>query len=101
VNQTLVVATAFILGFTFILVPTWIVFETNEPGKLGSALSQFARAEDLTLPLLDYPEKDTYKVTSKEVEALGISFAVASIVYLLFKRKTTRTDLPWLPTRSC
>ena len=99
-NQALVVATGVILGFTFIFIPTWIVFETNEPGKFGSALWQFARAEDLTLPLIDYPEKDPPQVTSKEVEALGISFVVASVIYILFKRKTSRTPLPWLPTRS-
>ena len=100
-KQALVVASGIILGITFIFIPTWIIFETNEPGKLRSVFSQIAGAEDLTLPLIDYPEKDSPKVTAKEVEALGISFVAASVIYILFKRKTSKTPTLWLPTRSC
>jgi len=101
VNRALVyVITAVVLGLAMTLVPTWLFLASadqhGKPGIRGASL-QF-RSEDLIPPLLK-EQNNNGSVSSKEVEVLGISFIVASIVYIAFKRKMPRRDYIWPPMR--
>ena len=88
-------ATAIALGLATIVGPTMFLVGTSQQGDLVQALASFARAEN-TLPLLDYSEQNHVEaVSSREVAVLGISFAVASVAYILFRRKIPRRDHTW------
>jgi len=88
-------ATAIALGLATIIGPTMFLVGTSQQGDLVQALASFARAEK-TPPLLDYSEQNHVEtVSSREVTILGISFVVASVAYLLLRRKIPRRDYIW------
>jgi hypothetical protein len=101
VNRALVyVITAIVLGLAMTLVPTWLFLvnadQHGKPGMWGASL-QF-RSEASIPPLLK-EQNNNGTVSSKEMEVLSISFIVASIVYIAFKRKIPRRDYIWPPMR--
>lgn len=94
------VVTAIILGLVMTLVPTWLfLVKEGQQEKLEEVFAHFS-SEGLRPPFLDYSEQNHVEAIShREVEILGVSFVVASIVYILFKRKTPRHDYIWSPIR--
>ncbi|MFQ6068097.1 MAG: hypothetical protein ACE5KD_00985 [Candidatus Bathyarchaeia archaeon] len=85
------ITAAIVLGLVMTLIPTWFfVVKANRDEKLG------ARTSAWKLPLLDYSEQNRIEtVSSRDVEILSISFIVASIVYVLFKRRIHKHDYIW------
>lgn len=92
-NKTLAyVVIAIILGLAMTLTPTWLFFAKAD--QRGERREGWWSVQ--TLP--DYSGQNHVEtVSSKEVEVLGISFVVASIVYFLFKRKTPTRIYTWHP----
>jgi len=96
-NKTIAyIVTAIILGLVMTLVPTWLfLVKADQQEKLAEVLAHFSR-RDLRPPFLGYSEQNHVETVSpREVEILGVSFIVASIVYILFKRKTPKHDYTW------
>lgn len=102
-NRTLLyVIIAITLGLAMTLVPTSLfLVKADQYEKLTEAFAGLTGAENLRLPLLDYSENHVETVSPREVEILGVSFVVALIVYVLFKRETPRHDYIWPPIRPC
>lgn len=81
------------LGLTMIVIPTLLFVKAGEDNNLAVVLQRTWHAESLSRQFLDYSDKDSMKqVSSKEVGTLGISFIVASAIYILSKRRRPRTD---------
>jgi hypothetical protein len=100
VNKSAVyVATAIVLGLAMTLVPAlFFVMCADEYGK-DAQYSYSVRGENLP-PLLESTEHNHIKtVSSEEVEILAFSLVIASIVYVLFKRKTSKYEHVWPPFR--
>lgn len=93
----LYVVIAIALGLAMTLIPTSLFLVKAD--QYGKIIPRFARIEDFVPPLLDSEQNHVETVSPREVEVLGISFVVASIVYVLFKRKTPRHDYTWPPMR--
>ena len=75
---------ALFLGLLLILVPTW--FFLVKADEQGTHTMVFTRQ----LPLIDYAERNHIETLSfKEVEVLGISFVIALVVFVLFKRRSS------------
>lgn len=86
----LYVALAFTLGLAMIVIPTWFLIAGADQN--GKPDVNFA----WQIPLLEYPERDYIDaVSSRELEFLSISFFIALAVYVLFRRKTPRSDFAW------
>ena len=99
-SKAVAVVIGIALGLVSILAPTWILVEATQLGRIPGILSGFSWPEDLRLPLIDYSDRNhVERVTAREVKVLGISFVVASVMYVLFRRKVPRPDYAWLPTR--
>jgi hypothetical protein len=100
VNKALgYVAVAVILGLSLILVPTYLfLVKAGDQGFFSGQGSLAAR-----LPLIGQSEYSDHveKVSATDLEVLGVSFVIASVVYILFKRKTPRHDYMWPLSRSC
>jgi hypothetical protein len=100
VNKALwYVVVAVILGLALILVPTYLfLVKAVDQGSSSGQRSLAAR-----LPLIGQSEYSDHveKVSAKELEVLGVSFVVASVVYILFKRRTPRRNYMWPLLRSC
>ena len=85
---------ALFLGLLLILVPTW--FFLVKADEQGTHTMVFTRQ----LPLIDYAERNHIETLSfKEVEVLGISFVIALVVFVLFKRRSSNDYYPWPPPR--
>jgi hypothetical protein len=80
-------AVAVVLGLFVILVPLVTFAETTTENDYAMPQTLNKRLERLEGYVADEP-----KCSSSDVEALAFSFVVASVVYLLFKRKTFRDD---------
>jgi hypothetical protein len=100
VNKALgYVVVAVILGLALILVPTYLfLVQASDLGSFSGRGSFGAK-----LPLIGQSEYSNHveKVSAKELEVLGVSFVIASVVYILFKRKTPRYNYMWPLSRSC
>ncbi len=85
VNRMLVyVASAVALGVAFTLVPLVAFAQIRFYGQPSlEALSRSMREIE------DSGSYLTSRVTAAEVEALGASFAIAAVAYVLLKRKTS------------
>lgn len=85
-NKTLVYATlAVMLGLVSVLIPTW-VFLT---GTVSQENISYVRSEAAIPPLFEFPEKNHVETVSPKIFGVfGTSLMAASIVYVLFKRKT-------------
>jgi len=93
----LYVATAIILGLALTLIPTWLIVRADQYDKHFWGFAQFRGAEEIP-PFLYYSEQNNVETVSpREVEVLGISFVVALVVYIAFKRRTPRHDYIWPP----
>ena len=92
------VVVAVVLGLALILVPTYLflVQASDQVPSFGQG-SFGAR-----FPLIERSEYANHveKVSAKELEVLGTSFVIASVVYILFKRKTPRHNYMWPLSRS-
>ena len=95
------VATAIILGLVTTLLPTCLfLVNADQQEKLAEAFARSLSGKDFRLPLLDYSEQNHVgAISAREVEILSISFVVASIVYILFKRKTPKRVHIWPSVR--
>lgn len=94
-NKALVYITAaLILGLAMTLLPTWFLLaRADQQEKSAQILAQH-------IPFLENTEQNHVETVSpREVEALGISFVAASVIYILFKRRTPRRDYVWPPIR--
>lgn len=94
-NKALVyVAIAIILGLATVLIPTsFFLVKADQYGRIVLLFSSTGKSIP---PLLEYSEENHVGITSsKELEILGIGFVVASIVYVLFKRKIPEHDHGW------
>ncbi len=90
---------AVILGLALILVPTWL-FITRTAPSTTDALS-FRDTRELIPPFLTSEgQSHVEAVSSKEAEALGISVAVALVIYVLIKPRTARPSNVWPRFRS-
>lgn len=86
----LYVVIAIALGLVMTLIPTYLFLVKAD--QYGKIIPRFASIEDFVPPLLDSEQNHVETVSPREMEILGISFVVASIVYVLFKRRTSRHD---------
>ncbi|UCE96151.1 MAG: hypothetical protein JSV51_00645 [Candidatus Bathyarchaeota archaeon] len=93
---------AIILGLLMTLIPTFFFLaNADQYGNLAEVLGRFSNAENLRLPLLDYPEQVHQETVSiKEVNIFGISFVISLIIYVLYKRRASKTDYVWPPVHS-
>jgi hypothetical protein len=89
----LYIVIAIVLGLAMTLVPTSLFLVNAD--RYRKAMPCFAGIEDFVPPLLDLEQNHVETVSPREVEILGVSFVVASIVYVLFKRKTQSHDYIW------
>ncbi|MDH5634959.1 MAG: hypothetical protein OEY30_03930 [Candidatus Bathyarchaeota archaeon] len=92
------VVVAVVLGLALIIVPTYLfLVQASDQGSFSGQDSFSAR-----FPLIERSEYSNHveKVSAKELEVLGVSFVIASVVYVLFKRKTPRHDYMWPLLRS-
>ncbi len=89
----LYIAIAIVLGLLMTLIPTWLfLVEADEQGKLTETFGR-------RLPFLGPSERNHVEpISTRDVETLGISFIIASIIYVLFRRKTPRRNYIWPPT---
>ncbi|UCH32073.1 MAG: hypothetical protein JSV05_01375 [Candidatus Bathyarchaeota archaeon] len=94
-NKTLsYVILALLLGLTMILGPTWFFLVRADQNEISIMI--FTRQ----LPLIDYTEQNHIETISfKEAEVLSISFVVALVVFILFKRRSPDGHYSWLPPR--
>lgn len=91
---------AIILGLAMILIPTVLFVGVSEHGNLVETLQQITRAAGLSQQFLDYSDQSRVEpVSSEEVNVLGISFAVASVIYILSKRRRSRQSRMLPPIR--
>ena len=92
------VVIAVVLGLALILVPTYLfLVQASDQGSFSGQDLLAAK-----LPLIERSEYSNHveKVSAKELEVLGVSFVIASVVYILFKRKTPRHNYMWPLSRS-
>jgi len=99
VNKALgYVVVAVFLGLALTLIPTYffLVQASDQVPSFGQ------NSFGAKLPLIERSEYANHveKVSAKELEVLGISFVIASGVYILFKRKTPRHNYLWPLSRS-
>ena len=100
-SKAVAVVVGIVLGLVSILAPTWILVKATQLGRLPGILSGVSWPEDLSVPLLEYSDRNHAEaVTAREVEVLGISFVAASVMYLVFRRRVPRRSYPWLPTHA-
>jgi hypothetical protein len=93
VNKALgYVVVAVILGLALILVPTYLFLVQASDLGYFSGQGSFGQSEY---------SNHVEKVSARELEVLGVSFVIASVVYILFKRKTPRHNYMWPLSRSC
>jgi len=99
VNKALrYIAVAVTLGLALILVPTYL-YLVQASGQHSFSSPDLSAAR---LPLIGQSEHVNHveRVSARELEVLGMSFVIASVVYLLFKRKPPRHDYLWPLPRS-
>jgi hypothetical protein len=89
VRKTLIYfAAAVVLGLAFMLVPLITLAETmtqdhpSFPESLGMLPDSLRKLAEVESPPRDRPRSSTF-----DVEVLGVSFIVALIAYVLFKRR--------------
>lgn len=92
------VVVAVVLGLALILVPTYLFLVQASDQVPFSGQGSFGAR----FPLIERSEYANHveKVSAKELEVLGTSFVIASVVYILFKRKTPRHNYMWPLSRS-
>ncbi len=78
-------AIAITLGLAIILVPTWFFIHLDQQGQF---MNLYVTERSATPPWLYSQDNNIQPISPVDMEILGISFVVASIVYILFKRKT-------------
>ncbi len=81
---------AVVLGLLLILVPL-ITFAQTTTENGYATLRPFSKQ----LEGLEGLSADTPKYSTSDVKALAFSFIIASVAYLLFKRRTSRHDYRW------
>jgi hypothetical protein len=90
---------AVILGSVLIIVPTWLFITRAAPS--GTDALSFRDTRELMPPFLTSEVQNHVEaISSKEVEALGISVVVALVIYVLIKPRTTRPSDVWPQFRS-
>lgn len=91
-KTTLYVASAVILGFAVVALPTLFFLVQAGPDR-ESSQDTFFSGESRSTWALD--QNHVEMVSTRDLEILGISFFVASVVYILSRRKETKRDITW------
>lgn len=85
------------LGVVMILLPTWLFIQGIAQPKISFALSRLTSVQP---PLIEHQERGySDAISQRDWGILGISFIVASIVYILFRRTPRQNKLWFLHRR--